>query len=76
MKTLDLRNHEYAEEHRCESYRDGDWIVFTCPLCLDYERRLNWRTGNMTAKDQTPIHIQHSGEYFPTEYDHAFTCAN
>jgi hypothetical protein len=35
-----------AEVHECESHRKGDWIIFRCPLCPDYERRMNWRTGD------------------------------
>ncbi len=35
------------ETHHCTSHRDGDWIVWRCPHCERYERRLNGRTGEM-----------------------------
>ena len=35
------------ETHLCTSYRDGEWIVWKCPYCEDYERRFNWHTGEM-----------------------------
>jgi len=35
------------ETHHCTSFRDGDWIVWRCPHCERYERRLNGRTGEM-----------------------------
>ncbi len=65
-----------AEAHHCESYRDGDWIVFLCPKCEGYERRLNWRTGDMKVRDTSDTQVRHSGEYFPDELGYAFTCAN
>ena len=65
-----------TDRHQCESYRDGDWIIFTCPKCLNYERRLNWRTGEMMVKDGEDPYILHAGEYFPTEYQHAMVCVN
>jgi len=35
------------ETHHCTSHREGDWIVWRCPQCDRYERRLNARTGEM-----------------------------
>lgn len=63
-------------QHHCESYRDGDWIVFTCSKCLSYERRLNWRTGEMKIKEGEDPGILHAGEYFPIEYEYAMTSVN
>jgi hypothetical protein len=42
-----------ADTHHCTSHRDGDWITWRCPQCAGYERRMNWRTGEM--------HIQRGG---------------
>lgn len=36
--------------HRCTSYRDGDEIVWKCPICEGYERRLNYKSGEMTVR--------------------------
>lgn len=49
-------------KHKCESYRDGDRIVFTCPLCPDYERSINYRTNETTVKGQS-LDIQHTGRF-------------
>lgn len=65
-----------AERHQCESFRDGDWIIFQCPRCIRYERRLNWRTGEMKVQEGEDPYIMHAGEYFPNEYQHALTCTN
>lgn len=36
--------------HPCTSEREGDWLVWRCPLCAGYERRLNWVTGEMRVR--------------------------
>jgi len=38
------------ETHHCTSHREGDWIVWRCPQCDRYERRLNARTGEMKTQ--------------------------
>ncbi|MCA0235495.1 MAG: hypothetical protein LCH81_03855 [Bacteroidetes bacterium] len=37
-------------QHYCTSHREGEWIVWRCPHCSDYERRMNWQTGEMRIK--------------------------
>lgn len=59
-------NTEDGSIHRCESCQEGDWIVFSCPDCYDYERRLNWRTGETFSESVHP-EIQHSGFHFSNE---------
>ncbi len=76
MKLLSYNSESEVDSHECESYRDGDWIVFLCPKCEGYERRLNWRTGDMKVRDHSADHIQQSGQYLPDEIGHAFTCQN
>ena len=76
MSLLSFNSDSKVDSHTCESYRDGDWIVFLCPQCEGYERRMNWRTGEMKVKNDTDGHIRHSGEYFPDEVGYAFTCPN
>ncbi len=61
--------------HECESFREGDWITFHCPLCPDFQRRLNWRTGESTVKNGS-MEIRHVGTYFPKEYRSAFENLN
>lgn len=48
-----------ADVHHCTSRREGDWIIWRCPLCPGYERRLNMRTGAMRVKGKTSA--QHTG---------------
>ncbi|MBK8426398.1 MAG: hypothetical protein IPL27_10725 [Lewinellaceae bacterium] len=36
-----------SDTHHCTSHRDGDWVIWRCPHCTDYERRMNWQTGEM-----------------------------
>lgn len=63
-----------SERHDCNSCRNGDWIIYTCPEC-DYILRENWRTGEMQVRNANP-HIQHFGGYFPEEYKDAFENIN
>lgn len=39
--------------HYCTSFHQGDTIVWKCPLCIGYERRLNLVTGEMSVKGKT-----------------------
>lgn len=45
--------------HHCTSHRDGDWITWRCPQCTGYERRFNWRTGEMHIQrgDTDILHV-------------------
>ncbi len=36
--------------HECKTYRDGDWLVFYCTTCKDYEKRLNFKTGEVVIR--------------------------
>jgi hypothetical protein len=47
--------------HQCTSFVDGDEIVFKCPLCMDYERRINLSTGKMVIKKSEDNHFLHIG---------------
>ena len=72
---INFGHSEDTENHKCESYRSGDWIIFHCAICEDYERHLNWRTGEMKLiKDGSSI--SHIGNYFPIEYKDAFENIN
>ncbi len=55
------------ETHVCESYRNGEWIIFKCPKCPDYEQRLNWQTGKIKTKNSTN-EVYHTGSYAPIEF--------
>ena len=65
MKGLNLEftNGDF-DGHYCVSKLDGDWIIWTCPICVGYERRLNWKTGDLVSNDiaRNSI-IKHSGKH-------------
>jgi hypothetical protein len=50
--------------HECEARVEDEWVVYTCPKCPAYERRINQRTDEMTASGMQ-LGIQHSGTYAP-----------
>ncbi len=52
------------ETHTCDSRREGDWIIFTCKSCPDYERRYNYKTREMRVKNSTS-HTHHVGHFVP-----------
>ena len=77
MKSIEINlTNSDDDRHECESTREGDWIIFTCPHCPGYERRMNLRTRDMTVNDPTDGSYSHSGRYFSHDYDHAFTYQN
>lgn len=49
---------QIPEVHQCTSFREGDFIVWRCPVCENYERRFNLRTGHMkcVGKEGNFIH--------------------
>ena len=62
-----VRLEENSERHECEAREEGGWIIYHCPLCPDYERRVNVRTGDMEAKNMK-AGIDHSGSYVPEDF--------
>jgi Zn finger protein HypA/HybF involved in hydrogenase expression len=68
MLNMDFEKPQDVEFHQCQATREGDWIVFRCPKCNGYERRLNWRTGEMTSRNVN-VQVLHTGNYFPDGND-------
>lgn len=67
MTDVDFGPPSGEEHHECTSTRDGEWIVFRCRRCPDYERRINWRTG--ASHVQSVGHdVRHSGYHVPLEH--------
>lgn len=66
MQEIDFGDVSDSVQHQCEATREEDWVVFRCPQCPDYERRLNWRTGAMQVRN-VKADIRHSGAYTPPE---------
>ncbi len=55
------------EQHTCEATREGEWLVFKCPLC-NYLRRFNRNTGKMEVQPGAPD-AMHQGQYKPVGID-------
>lgn len=60
-----------VEKHECESHMHGNWIIYKCPICHDYERRYNWKTGEMSVSGNND-HIAHFGRHIPDETINGF----
>ena len=56
-----FNNLEY-DQHECDSVTEGDWIIFRCPICKDYERRINAITGEMKVKNSRST-VRHAGRH-------------
>jgi hypothetical protein len=54
-----FNNVEY-DQHECDSVTEGDWVIFRCPICRDYERKINAVTGEMMVKNASTT-FRHSG---------------
>ncbi len=66
MKIELLSSTEPGSYHTCVSHREGNWIVFTCPQCSAYERRLNFQTGEMINVSADDPYIVHQGQFVAT----------
>jgi hypothetical protein len=64
MYQIEIGSSKGPEHHKCKGSLEGDWIVFKCPICQDYERRINRTTGEMKVFNQRSF-INHSGMHFP-----------
>ncbi len=47
------------DEHQCIGHREGDWIIFTCPVCRNYQRNINFVTKEVVVVkgSTTAIHV-------------------
>ena len=50
MPDKHFNSRENSAHHECTSHREGDWIIVRCTACEDYERRYNWRTGEIKSR--------------------------
>ncbi|MCB9283595.1 MAG: hypothetical protein H6563_05920 [Lewinellaceae bacterium] len=56
---------EEREMHVCESRREGEWIIFTCPHCEEYENRINLQTKERKCRKAKDPFIFHRGSFLP-----------
>lgn len=61
--------HVSKEDHVCQVEQSGDWIVFTCPHCADYERSFNVLTGEMQSHGVEGNPIKHHGNFIKPGLD-------
>jgi hypothetical protein len=56
-----FNNLEY-DQHECDSVMEGDWVIFRCSICRDYERRINTVTGETKVKNGSSS-VRHTGRH-------------
>ena len=59
------------KNHKCTSEQEGEWIVFRCDLCPDYERRMHLKTGKMVTKGGFGIFVS-SHRHMPMVFTHKY----
>jgi hypothetical protein len=62
MKKIEFDASEEGK-HVCTSKKVGDWIIYRCPLCPDYQRKYNLKTGEMKTKCNKDNYNLHIGSY-------------
>ena len=60
MYEIEIKSSKDPGHHECTASREGDWDVYRCPICKDYERRINRLTGEMKVSNPN-AHFRHSG---------------
>jgi hypothetical protein len=71
MYEIEVGSSNSPEQHKCKASLEGDWIVFKCPICHDYERRINRTTREMKVFNQSSS-INHSGMHFSNIQEEMF----
>jgi hypothetical protein len=46
METLTITK----PDHDCTASTEGEWVVFRCPRCPEYERRIHIQTGDTVVR--------------------------
>jgi hypothetical protein len=62
MYEINVSNKPDYDQHECESSKEGDWVIFRCPICKGYERRIHAVTGEMKVKHANST-ARHTGSY-------------
>lgn len=69
MHTITFSTEPGYDHHECDSVVEGEWVVFRCPICSNYERRINLLTGETKVKNLSSV-IRHSGRHNPIRMGH------
>lgn len=65
---LKLGGGQSETHHECESRREGDWLIFSCPHCPDYQRKYHLVSGEMQVRPGQDPTIQHHGSLVAPAY--------
>ncbi len=60
------------EQHKCTAREKGDWIIYECPLCKDYKRAFNRKTGKMKSRGTRDNPYLHNGMWTKVGLDVPF----
>jgi hypothetical protein len=66
MESKIIKFDENELKHTCVVTHEGEWAIFKCPICDDYERRINLKTGEMKSKIGIENTVLHNGMLMPT----------
>lgn len=56
--------------HQCSAEKEGEFIVYRCPLCPEYERRIHSKTGVMEVSGNIGNPHSHHGTYVKAGLDY------
>lgn len=65
-KVSDMLSIDFSAEkdaHICEVTHEDQWIIFTCPHCENYRRKMHLETGEMIVEKPGNPLIKHQGLY-------------
>lgn len=71
-QTTDLKQ---EVEHHCIGHKEGNWIIFTCPVCRDYQRRINCVTKEVIVRKGSSNAV-HVGSHAPVMTSVGNFCEN
>ena len=76
MKIEFNQSNQDGIKHKCNSRREGGWIIFTCSHCPQYERKINLKTKEMKIIEGENPYIKHSGSFVPVGLEGNYYNAN
>ena len=71
-KTKKMMFDANAPKHELISRKVDDWYIYTCPLCPDYRRAYNPKTGAMKVECDKNNRNLHKGSYTKPGFDLPF----
>ena len=56
-------------KHKCYAERMGEYVVFRCPVCDDFEQKIHLPTGKLTTVMDPDNPHKHYGSHIPAGID-------